>query len=231
MQNKRLDTVKFTIVYDNETSRADLTPAWGFSCVVEANKKILFDTGWDGKILLSNMNALGINTGDLDAIVLSHNHWDHIGGLPTVLAEVDDVEVIVPDSFSKNLKQEISRNHKIRVVKEPQQLFENIYSTGEIMGKYQESLIGEQSIAVKTSKGVVIVAGCAHPGVEEIINVSKQFGDIYGIIGGFHGFNKFHILKKLSLIVPTHCSKHKKEIMIKYADKAEMGGVGWTKKI
>jgi len=223
--------MKFTIVYDNETTRADLTPAWGLSCVIETGKTILFDTGWDGSILLSNMRAMGYRPGDIDAIVLSHMHWDHIGGLPSILAETEDVEVIVPDSFSKNLRQEIGRNHRMRVVEEPGEIFGGIYSTGELTGRFQDIMLGEQSLAVETSMGLVVVAGCSHPGVEKILETSLQFGDLYGIVGGFHGFDKYELLKDLKLIVPTHCTQHKKEIREKYGGLVEAGGVGWSKAI
>jgi len=54
--------MKITIVYDNTTSREDLQADWGFSALIEAKNtpKILFDTGANGKILLNNMEKLGI---------------------------------------------------------------------------------------------------------------------------------------------------------------------------
>ena len=223
--------MRLTIVYDNETTREDLTPAWGFACIIETDRRILFDTGGDGKILLSNMRALDYKPEDIDVIVLSHWHWDHIGGLPTILTETGDIEVIVPDSFSKQLQQEIGRNHKVRLVKKPGLLFHGVYSTGELKGRFEDIMIGEQSVAVETKKGLVIIAGCSHPGVEEIIAASRRFGDIYGIVGGFHGFDKYEALKDINLIVPTHCTQHKHEISDRFHEKVEQGGVGWSKKI
>jgi len=220
--------MKLTIVYDNEARSKDLTPAWGFACVIEAEKNILFDTGWDGKILLANMSALGYASEDIDAIIMSHWHWDHLGGLPTILARAKDAEVIVPDSFSKNLRREISRNHKIRAIKEPTKLFEGVYSTGELEGKFNDITLHEQSIALETSKGLLVVAGCSHPGVEKILEVARQFGDVYGIVGGFHGFNKYETLDNLKLIVPTHCTQHKKEMKERFHGRVEDGGVGWS---
>lgn len=221
--------MKLTIVYDNETTRDDLIPAWGFSCLIETDRKILFDTGWDGSILLSNMRALGCGPGDIDAIVLSHLHWDHVCGLSSLLCEAGDAEVIVPASFSKHLRQEMGKDHSVRIVGGPDEIFRGIYSTGELKGSFQGMTLGEQSLAVETSKGLLVVAGCSHPGVEKILEMSRQFGELYGIVGGLHGFDEYGILKGLKLIVPTHCTKHKKEINEKYKDQSEVAGVGWSK--
>ena len=73
--------MKITIIYDNETSRRDLTPDWGFACLVEAHgKNILFDAGANGAILLDNMKNLNIDPESIEIIVISHAHWDHTGG-------------------------------------------------------------------------------------------------------------------------------------------------------
>ena len=74
--------MKITIIYDNTSSRPDLKADWGFSALVEVKgKKILFDTGTNGKILLSNMGKLEINPEEIEDIFISHLHWDHTGGL------------------------------------------------------------------------------------------------------------------------------------------------------
>jgi len=92
--------MRIAVIYDNE-ALLNLKSGWGFSCLVENEKKVLFDTGWDGTILLSNLKALGINPKDIDIVVLSHDHWDHIGGLAQLLDVNPDVDVYVPSSFSK----------------------------------------------------------------------------------------------------------------------------------
>ncbi|MEA3255818.1 MAG: MBL fold metallo-hydrolase [Candidatus Altiarchaeota archaeon] len=224
--------MKLTILYDNEVCRKGLKPGFGFSCLIEAaGRNILFDVGWDGGILLHNMKALDLNPPEVDVIVLSHEHWDHAGGLNQVLAEVGDVVVYVPASFSDNMKKEIKLRAGLTEVKGPQELLEGVYSTGELPGTGRYPDIREQSLAVKSREGLVVVTGCSHPGLDVILKKASGFGKLYGVVGGFHGFNRYDALKGLELIVPTHCTVHKKEIRDRYKDKVEQGGVGWSKEI
>jgi len=72
--------MKITIIYDNTAFRKDLIVDWGFSALVEAKeRKILFDTGANGRILLSNMQKLKIDPKGIEDVYISHLHWDHVG--------------------------------------------------------------------------------------------------------------------------------------------------------
>ncbi len=109
--------MKVTIIYDNTTSRADLEADWGFSALVEVKgRKILFDTGADGKILLSNMQRLKINPKEIKDVFISHLHWDHTGGLLSFLHLNNQVKLWVPSYFpeAKNAKEviEVKKNCK-----------------------------------------------------------------------------------------------------------------------
>jgi len=75
-----MSTRQITIVYDNEAN-ASLKSGWGFSCLIETEEKILFDTGDSGEKLIYNLRQLNIQPESIDAVVISHNHWDHTGGL------------------------------------------------------------------------------------------------------------------------------------------------------
>jgi len=78
--------MKVTIIYDNTSVSPDLQADWGFSALVEVKgRKILFDTGADGDILLFNMEKLKINTKEIEDVFISHFHWDHTGGLYSFL--------------------------------------------------------------------------------------------------------------------------------------------------
>jgi len=208
--------VKITIIYDNTSFEKDLQADWGFSCLVEVKDtpKILFDTGANGKILLLNMERLGINPLSIEEVFISHLHWDHTGGLSELLKTNPNIKKIyVPSSMG--LENEV-------VLKEPTKIHENIFSTGELEGIEQSmgiitDLPAEAS--AKAGKGVVLIVGCSHPYMGTILETARQFGEIYAIIGGMHGFCEFKLYKDIDLICPTHCTKHKKELKEIYPEK------------
>ena len=206
--------MKITIIYDNTVFQQGLKSDWGFSCFVEVyGKKILFDTGADGAILLGNMKRLNIKPTEVEEVFISHYHWDHTGGLSDFL-KVNPVKVYIPSSFEKPC---IARD--VVVVKKSITIGENIFSTGELNGV-------EQSLIVKTEKGVVIIVGCSHSGVGNILETASQLGKPYALIGGLHGFSDFDLVKDLTLICPTHCTQHISEIKSLYPDKYINGGAG-----
>ncbi len=204
--------MKVTIIYDNTAFRKDLQADWGFAALVEVRNtpKILFDTGGNGKILLSNMEKLRIDPSSIEEVFISHPHFDHTGGLSEFLKANNKVKIYVPSSLG--LENET-------ILKQPQKIHENVFSTGELDGI-------EQSMGVITEKGIVLIVGCSHPYMGHILDVAEQFGKIYGIIGGMHGFSKFELFRDLELICPTHCTQHKAELKKIYPEKYIEGGVG-----
>lgn len=197
--------MKLKITYDNE-AKPGFEKGWGFSCLIELeDEKILFDTGWDGNVLLSNLEKLGVRPEEIKRVVISHAHWDHLGGLPHIRRQ--DLQVYVPQSFSKRLRDELASRFDLHEVKDAQQIREGVWTTGEL-GKE----IKEQSLVLKTSKGLVVVVGCSHPGIRKIFSAASKFGKISGVVGGMHGFKDYALLEGLDLIVPTHCTVNKRKI-------------------
>ena len=187
--------MRITIIYDNTAFREDLKADWGFSALIEAKNtlKILFDTGGNGEILLSNMEKLAIDPLSIEEILISHLHSDHTGGLNEFLKINPKInKIYVPSSLG--IKNEV-------VLKESRKIHDNVFSTGELDGI-------EQSIGVETEKGIVLVVGCSHPEMSHILDAAKKFGKIYAVIGGLHGFSEFGLFKDLELICPTHCTQH-----------------------
>lgn len=185
--------MKITILYDNNANPG-LKSGWGFSCLVDSGQKILFDTGDNGEKLMYNFEKLNIDPRSVDKVVLSHNHWDHVDGLDGFQKLNHKAEVIYPKAFSQ--LTEISTG---------------IYSTGAL-----GLLPKEQALIARTERGNIVVTGCAHPGLEKILQTAKQLGAIYGVLGGFHGFSKLEELKGIQLIGPCHCTQYTNQIKQKY---------------
>jgi len=211
--------MKLKIVYDNE-AEPGFERGWGFSCLVELeDEKILFDTGWDGNVLLSNMKKFGVRPEEIKRAIISHAHWDHLGGLPNIRRR--DLQVYVPQSFSRRLRDELASRFDLHEVKDAQQIREGVWTTGEL-GKE----IKEQSLVVKTPKGLVVITGCAHPGLKNIFTVASKFGKITGVLGGMHGFDDYVLIKNLTLISPSHCTINKKKIAELFPEAYVEGKVG-----
>ena len=218
------DNMKLTIVYDNDVYKKDigLKSDWGFSCLIETGEEtILFDTGAKGRLLLYNMKKLDIDPSSINKIVISHEHWDHNGGLESLIAFVVDAELY--RLGGKNPGRKI----KLTTVEEPQKIATKVWTTGRLNG----TPVDEQSLVLKGENGWYVLAGCSHPGVEQILGASRQFGNIVGLIGGLHGFDDFSILEDLEVVCPAHCTKHKKKICELFPKTSVECGIGRKIKI
>ena len=207
--------LNITIVYDNTSFKEGLIADWGWSCFIETNeRKILFDTGGNGKILLENLVALNIDPISIDDIVISHTDFDHIGGLSTFLNLNQTAVIHIPISF-----RGVRYPNDIKYYDKPTKIYENIFLSGELDKR-------EQSLALKTETGLILVIGCGHPGVGKIIDSLSKFGNVFAIIGGLHGFKEFELLNDIEKICPTHCTKYKNKIKSLFPEKYIEGGVG-----
>jgi 7,8-dihydropterin-6-yl-methyl-4-(beta-D-ribofuranosyl)aminobenzene 5'-phosphate synthase len=229
--------ISITVIYDNNAYHAGLETGWGFSCLIRGTEKaVLFDTGGDGPRLLANMKKLGISPGEIDIVVLSHIHGDHVGGLTGFLEKNPDVTVFVPKSFPEDFKRDIKRSGAhIVEVKKSVKICEDMYSTGEL-----GTVMREQALIVKTDRGLIVITGCAHPGIVTVVKKTKGlFKDtVLFVMGGYHLGSKNR--RELETIVsdfkelgvryvgPCHCTgEHAREIFKKaYREKFIPVGVG-----
>jgi len=208
--------MRITLIYDNVVYKKALKSDWGFSCLIEGENMpgILFDTGANGSLLLHNMEKLNIDPLSIDIIFVSHAHWDHTGGLSSFLNKNKGVKIYIPNSCP-----EPSGAKEIIRVTEALEICNGVFSTGELKGI-------EQSLAIKTEKGLTVVVGCSHPCVEDILYSATQFGSLYALIGGLHGFSQFDEIKDLELVCPCHCTQFKSTIRSLHPKKYIDGGVG-----
>lgn len=185
-----------------------------------AGNNILFDAGENGSWLLENMQSLKTGIDDIEAIAISHDHWDHTGGLWKLLEKKQGLTVYACPNFSMEFKKKVKKfKGKLIEVEKVTEIAENIFATGEIAGEYKGEYMSEQALVIKTDKGISVITGCAHPGIIKILHtVKKNFpnGDIYAVLGGFHLINKDE--RDIGIIAdefrkigvakagPTHCS-------------------------
>jgi 7,8-dihydropterin-6-yl-methyl-4-(beta-D-ribofuranosyl)aminobenzene 5'-phosphate synthase len=232
-------SITLTVLYDNYRYGEDLETGWGFSCLVEGlEKTILFDTGGDGRILLHNMEKLGVTPDEIDIIVLSHNHQDHTGGLGGFLAANHSVAIFVPVSFPDRFKSQLRyAGATVVPVSHGCRICEGAQSTGEV-----GTGIREQALCVNTIDGLFVITGCAHPGILQVVQVARELSPagVWGVMGGFHmkGFSAKEIgqiiggLKEsgISVALPCHCSGDLTRQMMRESFKNEYGqmGVGAT---
>jgi len=173
-----------TIIYDNNVYDQRLSSAWGFSALVEyRDHTLLFDTGGDGQLLMENMRILGIDPTRIDSVVLSHAHDDHTGGLTALLNTGVKPAVYLLPSFPSSFKRQIEQSTQINEVFPGQSFAEGLWSTGE-MG----TAIPEQALVIQTEQGLVVITGCAHPGIVAIVEqAAAMFTEpIRLVLGGFH---------------------------------------------
>jgi len=230
--------LQIIVLYDNNPFDPLLKTNWGFSCLIQGYQKtILFDTGGDSTILLNNMARLGFQPAAVEVVVLSHIHGDHTGGIGGFLKKNRNVDVYLPVSFPQNFKTALRCiGAHIKEVAAAQEIFAGVYTTGEL-GPWIE----EQSLVLTTGKGLLIITGCAHPGVSNIVQKAKEItGEerVYLIMGGFHltGESDFRMdaiakeLRQLSVgnVAPCHCSGEKTRMLFKQKFGADYidSGVG-----
>jgi len=207
--------LNLTILYDNNPYNEELQTRWGFSCLIEGlDETILFDVGGEGSVLLKNIQKLEIEPKAVDVVILSHIHYDHIGGLSDFLKKNSDVTVYMPKSLPQNIKDKVRKvGAKLVEVTGFTRICKNAYSTGEL-----GTWIKEESLIIETSKGLVIITGCAHPGVVEIVRKAKEMlkRDVHLVLGGFHlcWMNAWQIKaiingvkkERVKMVAPCHCS-------------------------
>ncbi|UCH09859.1 MAG: MBL fold metallo-hydrolase [Fidelibacterota bacterium] len=177
-----------TVLYDNYASVEGVEADWGFACLIQGlEKTILFDTGTQSEVLLRNAEQLNVDLETAEVIVISHEHRDHTGGLAAVLGDSSGATVYFPVSFTEDFGDAIVAAQGTAVrVSEPVVLFAGVSLTGE-MG----SQIKEQSLILETKEGLLIITGCSHQGIVEILERATEIHeqDIHLVAGGFHLLN------------------------------------------
>jgi 7,8-dihydropterin-6-yl-methyl-4-(beta-D-ribofuranosyl)aminobenzene 5'-phosphate synthase len=218
--NANKKAVKVLMIYNNVGAHEGYINDWGLSVWIETDDDaVLFDTGADSTILLKNIKSSGIDLNKLSKIIISHKHEDHTNGISAVLEQTKyKPEVLVPDFDLINFKIEDPKANYIGI-KDPVQINKYIWTTGELEGTFKNEKIYEQSLIIVHDDSIIILTGCSHSGIAEIVKKAKQlFPDkqISIVAGGFHLYEHSEeqineISSKLTElnvvgIAPSHCS-------------------------
>lgn len=253
--NELAGPLALTVMVDNTSDDVRLVAEHGLSLMLEvAEKKILFDTG-QGPALPPNARRLEIDLSKLDALVLSHGHYDHTGGVPEVLRQDPGIPIYAhPDLFNPRYSRRETPPHKpngipqsvsealsshlarIHWTTSPTRIAKGVWATGPISrindfedpgGPFfldpecqrPDPIEGDQALWVNTSKGIVVILGCAHAGVVNTLDfIAKLTGadHFHAVIGGMHlvhaspdrlrrtveALKRYH----LQILGPCHCT-------------------------
>lgn len=204
---------EISILFDNKCINEGFRSGFGFSALIHNNLNdsyFLFDTGGKSGVLLHNIRELGIKPSQIKGVILSHNHYDHTGGLSGFYEENPNIELYVPNRVERYDKKYPNANaHLYPNLKE---IDDSVFISGQL-----GTSIKEQAVFCKTNEGnFLIIVGCTHPGLENFIIKARELGDIEAVIGGFHGFRKFSYLKDIEFIGACHCTQHIKSIKKKF---------------
>jgi 7,8-dihydropterin-6-yl-methyl-4-(beta-D-ribofuranosyl)aminobenzene 5'-phosphate synthase len=204
-----------TVVYDNVVYDPALEADWGFAALMEyGGHTVLFDSGGKPHILMGNMELLGIDPKTIEAVVLSHEHGDHTYGLLGLLQTGAQPPVYGLSAFPADVKSRIEIRTELVEAEPGQEVVEDIFTTGEI----RHGPIPEQALVVRTDEGLVVVTGCAHPGIARMVaRVKELFGEpVHLVLGGFHLADRsvdsiraiIRELRELGVerVAPAHCT-------------------------
>lgn len=216
---KEVNSVKITTIVDNDVWKKGLSSSWGISFYVETfkgNEKhtVLMDTSGSFETFYKNASQLGVDLTVVEGIFISHWHGDHVGALSEVLPLIThSVPVYVPSANSSGIREIKNANGNPVVCSEPAELMEDLMSTGEM-----STGISEHSLIINVKdKGLVVLTGCSHPGIINILNRAREVSGVdkvYAVTGGFHisgtnvGVRVGKFLKELNveIVSPCHCT-------------------------
>ena len=162
--------VHVTIIYDNYQVDQNLETDWGFACLVEyQDQKLLFDAGREAEIYKKNVALLHIDPKEIPTLFISHEHGDHTAGMPWIAEMNPSIKCYLPASSVETLKARIKLPSDSTAVSKPTHLYGPFYSTGDDFVSFKE-----QGLVIRTETGGVLITGCGHPGVVEMVRMAKE---------------------------------------------------------
>lgn len=261
-----------TVLFDAFGAPSALKKGWGYASLIEyGGRRILFDTGNHAESFEHNVRTLGVDLGKLHAVVISHRHGDHTTGLDFLLTQNPRVKIYVPQdiTFKGTVPRAFFPGHpdlspdqayfegkappalptgsqwpaaNFEVVTKPTEIFPGFYVLTTMSRKPGTLEMNEVSLAFRTPKGLAVVVGCSHPGVELILAEAARIDPkIYTVTGGFHLVltppaeveRVATILRdelKLERVAPGHCTSELGFVIFRklFQDRFDHAGLGTT---
>jgi 7,8-dihydropterin-6-yl-methyl-4-(beta-D-ribofuranosyl)aminobenzene 5'-phosphate synthase len=225
------------ILFDKLSQNDAYRTGWGVSFLV--GETVLFDTGENGDWLIDNIGVMGVDIDKIDAVVISHDHWDHTGGLWRLLESKPSILVYSCSGFGDSFKQKVHALDGTLIETDTvAEIAPHIYVGPEIIGAYNDAPISEHALIIDGRDGISIITGCAHPSIVNMVRrIMKHFTDkkISLVMGGFHlmkeGRNRIlqviEDFKKMGVesVGPTHCSGEKAEMLFHEAYRKQFVNV------
>jgi len=219
--------LRLTTIAENTSTRVGVVGEWGLSILIEDGQhRFLLDTGASATTV-ANADALGVDLAGIEAIVLSHGHTDHTGGLLPVLLRIKgEVRIIAHPSawgakYGRNRKTKKyqyvgipfardaleSAGARFELTTAPTWLTDDIVASGEepVTSEFEtvadnlhlrtdagfevDPVVDDQSVYIRTDLGLVVVLGCAHRGMVNIIRHGLKLTGaerLHMVVGGTH---------------------------------------------
>lgn len=204
-----------SVICDGANAGPSLRQDRGFACLVaHGDDVVLFDTGGHWQALETNLSEMNVDSSRITHVVVSHHHPEAVGGLLELLESNPGLSVACPFSSPQSLFFSIEeRMGRVVAVGLPCRLGEGIYSTGELGYR-----IKEHALILDTPPGLVILTGCAHPGITTVVAKARESlkKPVYLVMGGFHlaGQSDDAVLQTIeglkelgaTAVGPSHCT-------------------------
>ena len=178
--------MEIQVIFEKEKIYDECSCGWGTSFLIDG--RVLFDAGEKPEYILNNMNLLHVDINKIEKIVISHNHWDHIGGLWELLKINKNIEIFACLDFLDEFKDKIG-GYNFKLISSSREIIEGVYTTGGLNVETKDSSLKEQALVIRSEKGISVISACAHDGILKFIRKAKEMfisETIYSVIGGFH---------------------------------------------
>jgi 7,8-dihydropterin-6-yl-methyl-4-(beta-D-ribofuranosyl)aminobenzene 5'-phosphate synthase len=242
-----MNSVRLTFIIENTSSCSTIGHEHGLAVLVERNnRQLLFDTG-QSNLLAANAAKLNIDLDKIRTIVLSHGHYDHGGGL--FLFRQSKPQIIIADKMALVPRYAVKFGEKAREIgikmpkeliykinKKPTEIIPGVIFLGIIpryydfedsggpfyldpSGREDDLLLDDSALLIETADGPILLAGCAHSGICNIIRYAAEITGskmFRAVLGGMHLLAADHNRLKNTLKIfhryavkdvgPCHCT-------------------------